>query len=79
MDDIFPLSEGKIGGVYRVETIALPAATEQRLESLGMTQGTKVAVQNAKSGGVLIVKIRGTRFALGRGITKNIEVRCADE
>lgn len=79
MEDIFPLSRGMIGGSYRVETIELPAATEQRLESLGMTKGTLVAVQNAKSRGVLVVKVRGTRFALGRGITENIEVRCADE
>ena len=29
---------------------------------------------NSKSHGVLIVKVRGTRFALGRNITKNILV-----
>jgi len=33
-----------------------------------------VAVLNSKSHGVLIVKVRGTRFALGRNITKNILV-----
>ena len=39
-----------------------------------MTRGTSVAVLNSKSHGVLIVKVRGTRFALGRNITKNILV-----
>ena len=39
-----------------------------------MTRGTSVMVLNSKSHGVLIVKVRGTRFALGRNITKNILV-----
>ena len=47
---------------------------EKRLEALGMTRGTSVAVLNSKSHCVLIVKVRGTRFALGRNITKNILV-----
>ena len=47
---------------------------EKRLEALGMTSGTSVAVLNSKNKGVLIVKVRGTRFALGRNITKNIVV-----
>lgn len=47
---------------------------EKRLEALGMTRGTSVAVLNSKSQGVLIIKVRGTRFALGRNITKNILV-----
>ena len=34
----------------------------------------RIAVLNSKSRGVLIVKVRGTRFALGRNITKNILV-----
>jgi len=69
------LSDGKIGFSYQVETIKLPANLEKRLEALGMTQGTSVDVLNSKNQGVLIVKVRGTRFALGRSITKNILVR----
>lgn len=52
----------------------LPVNIEKRLEALGMTRGTSIAVLNSKSRGVLIVKVRGTRFALGRNITKNILV-----
>lgn len=52
----------------------LPVNMEKRLQALGMTNGTSVAVLNSKSKGVLIVKVRGTRFALGRNITKNIVV-----
>ncbi len=68
------LSDGKIGSSYQVEDIRLPLNMEKRLEALGMTRGTPVTVLNSKSHGVLIVKVRGTRFALGRNITKNIFV-----
>ncbi len=39
-----------------------------------MTRGTSVTVLNSKSKGILIVKVRGTRFALGRNITEHISV-----
>lgn len=68
------LCDGKIGNEYKVEDIDLPVNIEKRLEALGMTRGTPIAVLNSKSRGVLIVKVRGTRFALGRNITKNILV-----
>ena len=68
------LCDGKIGNEYKVEDIDLPVNIEKRLEALGMTRGTSIAVLNRNSRGVLIVKVRGTRFALGRNITKNILV-----
>lgn len=68
------LCDGKIGNEYKVEDIDLPVNIEKRLEALGMTRGTSIAVLNSKSRDVLIVKVRGTRFALGRNITKNILV-----
>lgn len=69
------LNDGTIGKEYKVEDIALPTNIEKRLEALGMTRGTSVSVLNSKGHGILIVKVRGTRFALGRNITKNILVR----
>ncbi len=68
------LCDGKIGNNYKVSDIELPTNMEKRLEALGMTRGTTVTVLNSKSHGVLIVKVRGTRFALGRNITKSILV-----
>ena len=68
------LCDGKIGNNYKVSDIELTTKMEKRLEALGMTRGTSVDVLNSKSPGVLIVKVRGTRFALGRNITKNILV-----
>ena len=69
------LSDGKVGNSYSVEDITLPVEIERRLEALGMTTGATVSVLNSKERGILIIKLRGTRFALGRNITKNILVR----
>ena len=68
------LSDGKKETQYFVKDIGLPTVIEKRLEALGMTRGTSVTVLNSKSKGILIVKVRGTRFALGRNITEHISV-----
>ena len=51
------LCDGKIGNEYKVEDIDLPVNIEKRLEALGMTRGTSIAVLNSKSRGVLIVSL----------------------
>ena len=68
------LDKSTVGGTYTVEKIDLPDQVEHRLEALGMTLGTKVSVLGRKDRGTLILKVRGTRFAIGRGITGRIEV-----
>ena len=71
------LNNGEKNATYIVEKLYLPLHIEKRLEALGMLAGTKVEILNNKSGGTLIIKARGTRFAIGKGISKNIEVRRA--
>ena len=68
------LDQGEMGSVYEVEYLDLPGATAHRLESLGMTPGIPVEVLNNKSHGTVIVRLRETRFALGRGISSGIHV-----
>lgn len=69
------LKDAKIGDTYIVEEMHLPFQTERRLEALGMTRETPISVLNRKGRGIIIIKLRGTRFALGHNITKNITVR----
>ncbi|MEY8321377.1 FeoA domain-containing protein [Lachnospiraceae bacterium 46-61] len=71
------LNDGEVNAEYIVEKLYVPIHMEKRLQALGMTSGTKVIVLNNKSSGTLIIKVRGTRFAIGKGISKNIEVRRA--
>lgn len=72
------LSDAVMGESYIVEKIHLPFETERRLEALGMTDRTRISVLNRKGRGILIVKLRGSRFALGAAITHNIEVSRAE-
>ena len=69
------LKDAQIGRTYVVQEIRLPFQLERRLEALSMTRQTPVSVLNRKGKGILIIKLRGTRFALGYNITQNIEVK----
>ena len=69
------LKDAQIGRTYVVQEIRLPFQLERRLEALGMTRQTPVSGLNRKGKGILIIKLRGTRFALGYNITQNIEVK----
>lgn len=69
------LNEGEMGKRYEVQDMHLALETERRMEALGMTRGTVVTVMNKKRRGAVIIKVRGTRFALGRNIVDNIQVK----
>ncbi|HIQ86020.1 MAG TPA: ferrous iron transport protein A [Candidatus Scatomorpha gallistercoris] len=68
------LKDVRTGDTCVVEKLNLPFELERRLEALGMTNGTQVSVLNRKGKGIMIIKLRGTRFALGYNITRSIEV-----
>ena len=63
--------------VLGVTGLALPV--ERRLEALGLTEGTRITVLNKKTKGAMIVKVRGTRFAVGRNIAAGILIEEAGE
>ena len=73
------LSDGSVGMDYRVDGIELNDKIKRRLEILGMTKNTVISVLNKKRTGTLIIKIRGTRFALRRSIADGIVVRSDEE
>ena len=68
------LSDGDAGKNYIVDKVELELALERRLEALGILPGTKLSVLNKKTHGALIIFVRGTRFAIGKGIADNILV-----
>ena len=72
------LQEANAGQTYIVEEMSLPLQLERRLEALGIIAGTTIKVLNKKSHGALVIFVRGTRFAIGRGIAEKIEVRECD-
>ena len=73
------LAEGNVGQVYTVLSSALPQQVEKRMEALGMTRGSQIRVLHKKRSGALVILLRGTRFAVGRGLTSNIQIKEASE
>lgn len=69
------LQEGAAGKRYAVEKLDLPIDLERRLEALGLIEGSEVAVLRKKRRGAMIITVRGTRFAVGLGISTHILVR----
>lgn len=68
------LYEGKINGQYMVKNVLVDEAITRRLEALGVNEGTPVEILNKKGSGSVIIKVRGTRLALGRKLSEGIEV-----
>ncbi len=62
------------GREYQIENIQLSGQMAKRLEVLGLTPQTSVLVVNKKRCGSMIIKVRGARLAVGRGIGEGIEV-----
>jgi len=69
------LNDSNIHKTYRVvEVSGLELPVERRLEALGLTEGTSVTILNKKNRGAVIVKGRGTRFAVGQNIAAGIRI-----
>ena len=68
------LNEGEKGKNYLVTGVLAEKKVARRLEALGVNERTPVTVLNKKGSGSLIIKVRGTRLALGRQIAEGITV-----
>lgn len=69
------LYEGSIGRSYQVVSVIVENRINRRLEALGINEGTRIAVMNKKKSGTMIIKVRGTRLALGRKIAEGISIK----
>lgn len=69
------LHEGKKGKTYMVCRVTCNDTLTRRLEALGINEMTPVILLNKKKSGTVIIKVRGTRLALGRTISEGVEVR----
>lgn len=68
------VSQAKKGKSYIVKKVNLEGNIERRLEMLGMTDQVKLTVLNKRNQGAVIIKVRGTRFAIGKEIADAIEI-----
>lgn len=72
---LMTLQNARIGGTYIINSMDLEAAALQRLGAMGMTRGTGVRLLNRNREGTVILMVRGSRLALGRGLTGSILIR----
>ena len=64
--------KAECGSGYRVMKTMLESDIQRRLEALGLTEGTALEILNKKRNGSAVIKVRGTRFAIGRDIAEGI-------
>ena len=69
------LYEAQKGKQYVINGLFVEEGITRRLQALGLNDGTLISVMNRKKRGALIIKVRGTRLALGRHISSNIEIK----
>lgn len=73
------LYEAQKDKCYCISGLYVEPSITRRLQALGLNDGTFVQVLNRKKQGALIIQVRGTRLALGKHISSNIEVRQTKE
>lgn len=68
------LFEGMKGKNYEIKGLHVEEEITRRLQALGLNDGTVVEVLRRKRNGALIIRVRGTRLAIGKHISQGIEV-----
>lgn len=69
-----PLSMASPGEEVKIVSVRAGRGLTQRLADMGLTPGTSVKVINSRGAGPVLINLRGTRLALGFGITQKITV-----
>lgn len=73
------LFEGMKGNQYEIKGLYVEEGNTRRLQALGLNDGTVITVLNRKKNGALIIRVRGTRLAIGKHISQGIEVEESKE
>ena len=68
------LLEIKKGNRVCLQSVDWGYNLKKKLQDMGLTPGVMMTVLSAPSFGPMIVEVRGTRLALGRGILAKIQV-----
>ncbi|MBN2286520.1 MAG: FeoA domain-containing protein [Tissierellales bacterium] len=73
------LTHAKKGECFTLEYIESGNRAKRKLQDMGLTPGVKICVVSNSSFGPIILELRGSRIALGRGLVDKIAVRRIDE
>jgi len=77
MSKSFPLAMATVGERVRLESIYGGKKLIRRLTALGLTPGVELSVVQ-DAGGPLLVSVRDSRIALGRGMAYRVMVSLGD-
>ena len=77
MKDNYSLTCAPIGQPVLLTKIEAGHRLTHRLTELGLTPGVKLAVTQ-DNGGPLMISVRGSRIAIGRGMAQKIRVTAID-
>jgi ferrous iron transport protein A len=69
-----PLAIARAGELVTVTGIKAGYGLQKRLADMGLTPGVQIKVMNSQMTGPLLIDLRGSRVALGRGIALKIYV-----
>ncbi len=68
------LSEARKGNRVVLQNIFGGHLVKKKLRDMGLTPGVHLTILSAPSLGPMVIEVRGTRLALGRGILSKIQV-----
>jgi len=74
-DDVVPLGRLRPGEAGIIVDLSGGRGFVARCLSMGCTPGTQVTMERNAGRGPVIVKLRGTRLALGRGESMRLQVK----
>jgi ferrous iron transport protein A len=72
-----PLAMVAAGELVAVTAISAGRGLQKRLADMGLTPGVQIRVMNSQMPGPVLIDLRGSRVALGRGIAHKIMVKKA--
>ncbi len=72
---LMPLSMVDTGKSVRLVAVQAGRGLAQRLAEMGFVPGVEIELVNNGAGGPVVVLIKGSRLALGRGMAQKIMVR----
>jgi len=76
---MMPLSFAPQGQVLKLVSIRGGLGVQKRLTALGLTPGTEVSIITQNHDGPLILAVKGSRLAIGRGLSHHILVEPQSE
>jgi ferrous iron transport protein A len=75
MSQLIPLAMVSPGKMVQVVGVRFGWGLRRKLADMGLTPGVTVRVLNNQIAGPVIIDLRGSRLALGRGMTQRVLVK----